>query len=342
MFLYNLRSQRNLAIDLGNSNTLLTDQNSILLSQPSCLVINQNNNKIEAVGGEAFEMFEKTTADLKSIKPLRGGVIADGESAKKMLHSMVNRIQAKSMFPSGYNYLVSGVPYDTTEVERRALRDALDQFHSRNTRLVYEPLAAALGMDLNIQEPEGKLIVDIGGGITEIVVISLSGIAAFQSIKVAGDTFDEDIQDHFRRNYNMSIGLKTAEQIKINVGAVSLEKQTPSLSMKVRGKDLIEGIPVSRMITDREVAEVLNKSFSLIEGSIQQTLEVCPPELAADIYKSGIHLTGGNALLRGIQQRLSDKFKLPVHIDDHALLSVSKGTAQIINNPLKYKSVLFQ
>jgi rod shape-determining protein MreB len=197
-------------------------------------------------------------------------------------------------------------------------------------------------MNMNIQEPEGKLVVDIGGGITEIVVISLSGIAAFQSVKVAGDTFDEDIQDHFRRNYNMSIGLKTAEQIKINVGSVSDEKEMAELVMKVKGKDMMEGIPVSRMIDGREVAAILNKSFSLIEVSIQQTLEGCPPELAADIYKSGINVTGGNALLRGLKDRLTRKFKLPVHIDEHALLSVSKGTACILKNPDKYRSVLFQ
>ncbi len=344
MFLYN-RNEQNLAIDLGNSNTLLTDQNNVLLSQPTCLVINQNNNRIEAVGDEAFDMFEKTHSDLKSVKPLKGGVIADGESTRKMLNAMVKSVQKKSFFSSGYHYLISGIPYDTTEVEKRALRDALDQFRSRNTRLVYEPLAAALGMNLNIQEPDGKLIVDIGGGITEIVVISLSGIATFRSIKVAGDTFDEDIQDHFRKNYNMAIGLKTAEQIKIHAGAVIDEldlKGEAEPVTKVKGKNLMEGIPASRLIGHREVSSILNKSFSLIESGIQQTLESCPPELAADIYKSGIHVTGGNALLRGIKERLTRKFKLPVHIDDHALLSVSRGTAAIIKNPGKYSSVLFQ
>jgi len=345
MFLYKNKNAHNLAIDLGNSNTLLSDQHNVLLSQPSCLVINQNNNKIEAVGEEAFDMFEKTTADLKSVKPLRGGVIADGESARKMLYAMVSSVQKKSFFPRGYHYLISGIPYDTTEVEKRALRDALNQFRSRNTLLVYEPLAAALGMNLNIQEPEGKLIVDIGGGITEIVVISLSGIAAFQSIKVAGDTFDEDIRDHFRRNYNMAIGLKTAEQIKVSIGSVldklDVRGQEEPV-MKVKGKDLMEGIPTSRTISSREVASILNKSFSLIEGSIQQTLESCPPELAADIYRSGIYVTGGNAQLHGVKERLVRKFRLPVHIDEHALLSVSKGTAAIIQAPLKYHSVLFQ
>jgi len=342
MFFSNLHKSRNLAIDLGNSNTLLTDQKNVLLSQPSCLVINKNSNKVEAVGGAAYEMFEKTPWDLKSVKPLKGGVIADGESAKKMLLAMVNRIQTKNFLTEGYNYLVSGVPFDTTEVERRALRDALEQFNCRNRRLVYEPLAAALGMGLNIQEPDGKLIVDIGGGITEIAVISLSGIANFQSIRIAGDAFDEDIQDHFRREYNMAIGLKTAEQIKFNVGSVFNMNTDSPAAMKVKGKDLIEGIPVSRMINETEVCSILNKSFSLIETSIHQTLELFASELAADIYKNVIHVTGGNALLKGLKERLQSKFRLPVHVDGQALLAVSKGTAQIISNPSKYNAVMFQ
>jgi rod shape-determining protein MreB len=335
-------NNHSLAIDLGNSNTLLTDQNAVLLSQPTCLVLNKENDKLEAIGGTAFEMFEKTPAGFKSIKPLRGGVIADGELAKRMLKEMIRTVQTKSFFPIHYNYLISGVPYDTTEVEKRALRDALEQFSSRNRRLVYEPLAAALGMGLNIREAEGKLIVDIGGGITEIVVISLSGIVTFQSLKVAGDTFDEDIQDYFRKNYNMSIGLKTAERIKIQVGSVLSSGELDHLVMNVKGKDLMEGIPASRTTNANEVCDILDKSFLRIEMSIQQTLEHCPPELASDIYKSGMYVTGGNAQLRGLKERLENKFKIPIHIDGEALFSVSKGISKIISEPVKYQSVLFQ
>jgi rod shape-determining protein MreB len=208
--------------------------------------------------------------------------------------------------------------------------------------MIYEPLAAALGMGLNISEPDGKMLIDIGGGITEIVVISLSGIAAFQSLKVAGDTFDEVIQDYFRRQYNMAIGLKTAEQVKIQVGAVKTEISEAPQPMFVRGKDLIEGIPVHRKIDHIEVAGILEKSVSAIEHAILQTLETCPPELAADIYQNGIHITGGNAMLRGLKERFEAKINLPVHIDLEPLLSVSRGVARTLTNTKKFSSILMQ
>jgi rod shape-determining protein MreB len=243
------------------------------------------------------------------------------------------------LFDRGFNYLLSGVPYDTTPVEKRALRDALEQFSSKNTHLVHEPLAAALGMGLNIQEPDGKLIVDIGGGITEVVVISLSGIAAFHSLRVAGDTLDEEIQDYFRREYNMSIGLKTAEFVKKKVGCVYSPAATDE-KVLVKGKDLIEGIPASRLISQHELVHVLERPFKQIEDAIHQSLQVCPPELAADIYQTGIYVTGGNALLKGIKERFAKNFKLPVNIDQHSLTSVSKGVSHILSNPQKYKAVL--
>jgi rod shape-determining protein MreB len=332
-------SSKNLAIDLGNNNTLLTDQSSILLSQPSFMVVNEENNQVEAVGDRAYEMLEKTHSHLKSIKPLKGGVISDGESAKKMLRELVHRVNKPSLFGSRYDYLLAGVPYDTTQVEKRALRDALDQFSSKHTFLVHEPLAAALGMGLNIREPEGKLIVDIGGGITEVVVISLSGIAAFQSLRVAGDALDEEIQDYFRRAYNMSIGLKTAEYVKKKIGCVFSPVATTE-TVLVKGKDLMEGIPVSRTISQQELTKVLERPFKQIEECIHQSLEVCPPELSSDIYQSGIFVTGGNAQLKGVKERFSKIFKLQVNIDPQSLLSVSKGIGQILTDPQQYKSVL--
>ncbi len=337
--MWGLTSSKNLAIDLGNNNTLITDQSSILLSQPSFMVVNEESNKVEAVGDKAYEMLEKTHSHLKPIKPLKGGVISDGESAKKMLRELVSRVDRPSLFGRGYNYLLSGVPYDTTPVEKRALRDALDQFSARNTNLIYEPLAAAMGMGLNIQEPEGKLIVDIGGGITEVVVISLSGIAAFQSLRVAGDAMDEEIQDYFRRAYNMSIGLKTAEQVKKKIGCVFAPVATDE-TVLVKGKDLMEGIPVSRKISQQELTKVLERPFKQIEECIHQSLEVCPPELSSDIYQSGIYVTGGSAQLKGVKERLSKIFKLQINIDPEALLSVSKGIGKILGDPQKHKAVL--
>lgn len=331
---------KSFAIDLGNNNTLLTDDQQILLSQPSYIVFDEAKRSVRAVGDAAYDIFEKNHDQLKPVKPLRWGVIADYESASLMINHLVGQVYKKSWL-SSFNHIISGVPLCTTEVERRALRDALDQFHSRKTQLVFEPLAAAIGMGLNIREPEGKMIVDIGGGITEIVVVSLSGVAVFQSIKVAGDSFTEEIQDHFRRNHNLAIGWKTAEQVKMTVGAASASLPDAPMPMWVKGKDIMEGIPVTRKVTYQELAMVLNKSIAAIEQSIIQTLEICPPELSADIYQNGIQLTGGSALLRGLRERLQRTVQLPVHLDEHPLLSVSKGISQALREPKKFQAVLF-
>ena len=339
MFLF--KQPQNLAIDLGNNNTLIGDQSSLLFSQPSCLVINEDNNKVEAVGDKAYDMLEKVHHQLKSIKPLKGGVISDGESAKRMLKELVLKVNKPQLFKSSFNYLVSGIPYDTTSVEKRALRDALDQFKSRKTFLMNEPLAAALGMGLNIREAEGKLLIDIGGGITEVVVISLSGVVCFQSTKTAGDQLDENIQDYFRKEFNMAIGLKTAELLKIKLGCVFAPLANPNEKLNVLGKDLVEGIPMKREITEPELCHVLNKSIENIEECIQVTLEKCPPELAADIYQKGIYVTGGTALLKGMKERLTKAFKLPVTIAPDPLLSVGKGISQVLFAPEKYKPILF-
>jgi rod shape-determining protein MreB len=331
---------KSFAIDLGNNNTLLTDENQILLSQPSYIVFDEKKQSVKAVGNEAFNIFEKNHDLLKTVKPLQWGVIADYDSASAMINKMVRSVHKKNWFTS-FDQIISGVPYSATEVERRALRDVLDQFHSKKRQLIVEPLAAAVGMGLNIREPEGKMVIDIGGGITEIVIISLSGIAVFKSIKIAGDTFTMDIQDHFRRNHNLSIGWKTAEQIKILVGAaVPLLYNIPS-PMTVRGKDILEGIPNTRQVDHSEIAFILDQSIKSIEESIIQTLEVCPPELAADIYQNGIHLTGGSALLRGLKERLQKTIGLPIHLDAEPLLSVTKGISNVLRESKKYQAVLF-
>lgn len=339
----NFFRSKNVAIDLGNNNTVVSDNDRVLLAQPSYIVFDTESQAVKAVGHQAYSMFEKNHEDLRPIKPLKGGVIADYESASKMIREMLSvAYSTKTSFFSGYNNIISGIPYSTTEVERRALRDALGQFNSRKTYMLYEPLAAALGIGLNINEPDGKMLIDIGGGITEIVVISLSGIAAFQSLKVAGDSFDEEIQDYFRRQYNMAIGLKTAEQVKIQVGSVMDDLRDVPEPMRVRGKDLIEGIPVTRKVDHIEVARILEKSIGAIEHAIIQTLETCPPELAADIYQNGIHITGGNAMLRGLKERFEKRIELPVHIDVEPLLSVSRGIARTLNDTKKYSSILLE
>lgn len=337
--MFKLFHNHSFAIDLGNNNTVISDESGPLLAQPSYIVFNTAKN-VKAVGDHAYAMFEKTHEEYTPVKPLRGGVIADYDSATKMIQEMVKQVYKNRGFLSGFDHVISGVPYYTTEVERRALRDALEQINSKKSHLLYEPLAAALGMGLAIREPQGKLVIDMGGGITEIVVISLSGIAAFQSVKVAGDTFDENIQDHFRKEYNIAIGLKTAEQVKIQVGAVSDELEDEPQPMFVKGKDMISGIPVTRKVSHSEVAYILEKSIAQIETAIVQTLQTCPPELAADIYETGIHLTGGGSMFRGIKERFEKNIKLHVHLDPTPLKSVSRGISQALAAPKKFQSML--
>lgn len=342
MINFSFNRNKSFAIDLGNNNTMVTDQEKVLLSQPSYIVFNAANNSVKAVGDKAYDMFEKTHEELKPVKPMKGGVIADYDSASRMIHELVNRVYSSSYWLRGFNNIITGVPFYTTEVEKRALRDTMDQFNSRHKYLIYEPLAAAIGMDMNISAPDGKLVIDIGGGITEIVVISLSGIAAFQSVKVAGDTFDMNIQDHFRKCYNMAIGMKSAEQIKIRVGAVQKDLTEAPEPFMVKGKDMITGIPVTRKIDHCEVAEILDKSISSIEHSILKTLETCPPELAADIYETGLYVTGGSAFLRGLKERFESRISLKVHIDHDPMLTVSRGISKVLKDTKKYKGVLFE
>lgn len=342
MLNFNFLRNKSFAIDLGNNNTLLTDHERVLSSQPSYIAFDSATHSVKAVGDAAYNMIEKNHAELQPVKPMKGGVIADFESASAMVKQMVLGLYPRRNYFSGFDRIVSGVPFSTTEVERRALRDMLDQFGASRTYLLFEPIAAALGMGLNIREPEGKMIVDIGGGITEIVIISLSGVAVFKSVKIAGDTFDRDIQDYVRKHYNLIIGTKTAEQIKLQIGSVLESDEPEMLTVRVKGKDVKEGIPVSREVTSREITQALRISFESIERCIMQALETCPPELAADIYLNGIYVTGGGALLRGVKARLEKTLMIPVHIDEEPLLSVSKGASIVLRDSKKFKNILME
>ncbi len=342
MFNLSLRRGTSLGIDLGSSNTILINQDNSYYSQPSFIALHKDKKTVKAVGHEAYHMLGKANEHFKIVKPLSGGVIVNFDSVHCMLKCMADTPFPKPSFFYGYENVLAGVPYDTTEVERRALRDALEQFKARHTYLIFEPIAAAVGLGLNIQEPDGKFIVDIGGGITEIVVISLSGVVSHQSIKVAGDTFDEDIQTYFRKHYNMSIGSSVAEQLKIKVGAaIDYPEEIPQPCQLI-GKNLMTGLPVSVEVGHSEVAEILNSAISKIEYAILQALEECEPELAGDIYGNGIYLTGGGSLLRGLKQRLEKRTHLPIHHDKNALQSVIKGISTVLQSPGSYKSLLFK
>lgn len=333
-------SSKNLAIDLGNNNTHLCDHEGAHVSLPSYIVFDERSRRVKAIGDKAYEMFGKNHEDLRPVKPLQWGVIADYESASTMIREMVDRsVNGKRLFRR-FDEIVSGVPYATTEVERRALRNALEQFNPRKRYLLFEPIAAAMGMGLNITEPDGKMIIDIGGGITEVVVISLSGIATCRSIRVAGDQFTQDVSDYLRKKYNLVVGWKTAERVKEVLGAVYTNVENPPGEMAIKGKDLQEGLPVSITIRYEEIVEALENSFGSIETCIMQVLDECSPELVSDICQKGMHVTGGGALLRGVAARLTRTTGLPVHIDQQPLMSVSKGISKVLTHTSQYQSIL--
>jgi rod shape-determining protein MreB len=336
-----LGRRSSVAIDLGNNNTIVTDKGNNPYSQPSFIVFNEKNQSVKAVGKEAYEMSGRTHQDLKVVKPMKGGVIKDFNSASMMLQQLVSNAYPGKTFFRSFDHIICGVPFTTTEVERRALRDVLSQFSAANIYLLFEPIAAAIGLGMDIKAPEGRFIVDIGGGITEAVVISLSGIVTSGSSRIAGDAFDLEIQEYIRKHHKLDISLSIAERAKICSGAAcGLEQDIPE-SYYVVGKDTITGIPKGIWIDHLEIAEILDSSINKIEQLILQILEECPPELASDIYDSGITITGGGSLLRGMKERLQTRIKLPVNADEDALLSVSRGISAVLKNPENYRTVLF-
>jgi rod shape-determining protein MreB len=339
---FSINKRQSIAIDLGNHKTIVTDSDGMLASQPSWIALHLSNRSVKAVGERAYEIFGKATDTVTAIKPLRGGVIADFTSANMMLKAFVGEACRGRRNLMGYHNIISGVPFFTTEVERNAVRDSLQQFHARNRYLLFEPLAAAIGLGLNIHEPKGRLILDIGGGITEIVVISLTGIVTSNSIRVAGDAMDEAIQDYLRRRYNLAVGIRTAEMLKIRLGSVSADIPVVPAPVQVQGKDIYHGLPAMQEICCGELVEVLEKPMSRIADILLKTLQNCPPDLASDIYRDGIYITGGSSQLRGVKERLSRITGLPVNVDPTPTMTVGRGIRTVLRDMENYRSVLVE
>jgi rod shape-determining protein MreB len=326
-----------IAIDLGTANTLIIHNDKVVVDQPSIVAEDFKTGKILAVGARALQMHEKTHANVKTIKPLKDGVIADFNAAEVMIREMIKMIYQgkKPWFQPAYKMVIC-IPSGITEVEKRAVKDSAEQAGGKEVKLISEPMAAAVGIGIDVEEPSGNMIIDIGGGTTEIAVISLSGIVCDQSIRIAGDEFTADIMDFMRRQHNMMVGERTAEQIKINIGSALTELEDPPEDFPVNGRDLMTGIPKQIIIGYAEIAHALDKSISKIEEAILKALEETPPELAADIYKTGLYLTGGGALLRGLDKRISAKTKLPVHVAEDPLRAVVRGTGIALKNMDKF------
>ncbi len=328
------------AIDLGTANTLIIQDGKIVIDEPSIVAINRKTGETIAVGTKAMQMHEKTHENIKTIRPLKDGVIADFKAAESMIEGMIKLIgDGKKKFFTHMKMVIC-IPSGITEVEKRAVFESADHVDSKETYLIYEPMAAALGIGLDVEEPVGNMVIDIGGGTTEIAVIALSGIVCDQSIRTAGDEFTSDIISYMKRQHNILIGERTAEQIKINVGSALEELENPPEDYAVNGRDLMTGIPMQIVITYQEIAQSLDKSISKIEEAILKALEMTPPELASDIYKTGLYLTGGGALLRGLDKRVASKTKLKVHVAEDPLKAVVRGTGIALKNTDRFSFLI--
>jgi rod shape-determining protein MreB and related proteins len=332
------RFSRDMGIDLGTANTLVHVRGrGILLREPSVVAIEKDSKKVIGVGEEAKRMLGRTPGNIVAIRPLKDGVIADFDQTEKMLRYFIQKVHRRTMWVAPR--VVVGIPSGVTEVERRAVIDATKKAGAKEAYLIEEPMAAAIGAGMPIVEPTGSMIVDIGGGTTEVAVISLSGIVTSRSIRVAGDEIDEAITSYVRRTYNLYIGDRTAEGAKFEVGTAYPTEVERTL--EVRGRDLITGLPRSATITSSEVREAIQEPVNAIVEAVKVTLESCPPELSADIMERGIVLAGGGALLEGLDKLIARETSMPVHIAPDPLSCVVIGTGRVLeeinSNPLLRK-----
>ncbi|MCD7972785.1 MAG: rod shape-determining protein [Candidatus Azobacteroides sp.] len=329
-----------LAMDLGTANTIIIQNGKIVVDQPSVVALDRRTDKLIAVGQRAQQMQGKTHENIRTIRPLRDGVIADFYAAEQMIREMIKMAASSKSFFSPSLRMVVCIPSGSTEVEIRAVRDSAEHAGGRDVYMIYEPMAAAIGIGLDVEAPEGNMIVDIGGGTTEIAVISLGGIVSNKSIKIAGDDLTEDITEYMRRQHNIKVGERTAELIKINVGAALTNLQEGSEDYIVRGPNQMTALPMEIPISYQEIAHCLEKSIAKIEAAVLTALEQTPPELYADLVKNGIYLTGGGALLRGLDKRLTDKIKIQFKVAEDPLHAVAKGTGVALKNINKFQFLI--
>jgi len=332
-----------IAIDLGTANTLIIHEGKVVVDEPSIVARDRSSGKIIATGKKASLMQGKTHENIKTIRPLKDGVIADFEASEQMIKEFIKNIPSiKKRFFAPSLRMVICIPSGITEVEKRAVIDSAEHMNAKEIFLIHEPMAASIGIGIDIMQPKGNMIIDIGGGTTEIAVIALGGIVCDKSIKVAGDVFTNDIAYYMRTQHNLYVGERTAEKIKIQVGAATEDLEVPPEDMLVQGRDLLSGKPKQVQVSYREISKALDKSILRIEDAVMETLSKTPPELAADIYNTGIYLAGGGSMLRGLDKRLSRKTDLPVYIAEDSLRAVVRGTGIALKDLEKYKNVLMK
>ena len=331
---------KEIAIDLGTANTLIIHNDKIVIDEPSIVALDSRTGKLIAVGKEARQMQGKEPEGIRTVRPLRKGVIADFNAAELMIRGLVKKASSKSNWFAPSLRMVVGIPSGASEVEIRAVRDSSDHAGGRDVYMIYEPMAAALGIGLDVEAPEGNMIVDIGGGSSEIAVISLGGIVSNKSIQIAGDDLTEDIREHMRRAHNLRVGERTAEQIKINVGSALTELENPPEDYIVRGPNQVTALPLEVPVSYQEVCHCIEKTISKIEAAVLSALEQTPSELYSDIVKNGIYLAGGGALIRGLDKRFTDKIGIKFHIAEDPLLSVAKGTGVALKNIKRFNFLI--
>jgi rod shape-determining protein MreB len=325
-----------IAIDLGTANTVIWMKGKgIVLNEPSIVAFDRNTKKIVAIGHEAREMVGRTHRDIRTIRPMKDGVIADFEIAEGMLREFIRKISV-GWVPS--RRIVVSVPSGITEVEKRAVRDSAEHAGAKEVHLIPEPMAAAIGVGLDVDAPVGNMVIDIGGGTTEIAVIALSGLVNEESIRIAGDEMNNAIIQFFKRNHNILIGDRTAEAIKCEVGSAMPLKE--EITIQVKGRDLVNGVPKTTEVSSVEIREALNEPISQIVEAVKLTLERTPPELSADILDRGIMLTGGGALLKGLDERLRLETNLAIHVPEDPLTAVVRGAGKVLENLSQYSKVL--
>jgi len=325
-----------IAIDLGTANTIIIHNDKIVVDEPSIVAIDKSTGKLIAIGEAARQMHGKTHENIKTIRPLRDGVIADFNAAELMIRGMIKMINKGPRLFSPSLKMVVCIPSGSTEVEIRAVRDSSEHAGGRDIYMIYEPMAAAIGIGIDVEAPEGSMIIDIGGGTTEIAVIALGGIVCNKSIRIAGDGFTTDIQAYMRHQHNIKIGETTAEDIKIAVGAAMPDIDNPPADYIVRGPNIMTALPIEIPVSYQEIAYCLDKSLSKVEAALLSVLEQTPPELYADIVNKGIYMVGGGALLRGLDRRLADKININFNVVEDPLHSVARGTGVALKNVEKF------
>lgn len=329
-----------IAIDLGTANTIIIHNDKVVVDEPSIVAVDKNTNKLIAIGEAARQMHGKTHENIRTIRPLRDGVIADFNAAEQMIRGMIKMINKGPRLFSPSLKMVVSIPSGSTEVEIRAVRDSSEHAGGRDVYMIYEPMAAAIGIGLDVEAAEGCMVVDIGGGTTEIAVIALGGIVCNKSVRIAGDGFTADIQSYMRHQHNVKIGERTAEDIKIAVGAALSDLENPPADYVIRGPNIMTSLPVEIPVSYQEIAHCLDKSLSKIETAILGVLEQTPPELYADIVTKGIFLAGGGALLKGLDKRLTDKINITFRVAEDPLHSVARGTGVALKNVDRFQFLM--